>query len=97
MVRSVQYFAYPHSRVKIELSDELKKQIDWRSETSFPHSREVFLEYGQVDAVISWCREECQGDWRWQIIDTSSDIRPGRYIFYFDDEKDCCAFVLKWA
>jgi hypothetical protein len=38
-----------------------------------------------------------QGDWRWQLIDTSSDQRPGRYIFYFDREQDLCTFVLKWG
>jgi hypothetical protein len=37
-----------------------------------------------------------QDDWRWQLIDTSTDQRPGRYVFYFDNNKDYFAFVLKW-
>ena len=96
MVGRVQQLAFAHHRVKIELSEELKRQIDWRSETSFSYAREVFLEYGRIDEAVRWCKEECKQDWRWQIVDTSSDIRPGRYIFYFDGEQDCCAFTLKW-
>ncbi len=97
MVGRVQQPALTYLRVKIELTDEIKRQIDWRSETSFPYAREVFLNYGRVDEAIKWCQVECQCDWRWQIIDTSSDIRPGRYIFYFDSDQDCCAFALKWC
>lgn len=82
--------------MKIELSEELKRQINWRSKESFSYAREICQEWGKIDTVVTWCREECRGDWRWQIIDTSSDIRPGRYIFYFDSEQDCCAFTLKW-
>jgi len=37
------------------------------------------------------------GDWRWELLDVSSDIRPGRYVFYFDSERDMCAFSMKWA
>jgi hypothetical protein len=83
--------------MKIDLPDAVKHQIDWRSDTSFAHAREVFLDYGKIDTVVRWCKSECGQDWRWQIVDTSSDVRPGRYIFYFDSERDCCAFALKWG
>ena len=83
--------------MKIELTEEQKRRIDWRSETTFDHAREVFLEWGRLDEVVQWCKTELESDWRWQIVDTSSDIRPGRYIFYFDSERDCCAFTLKWC
>ena len=81
---------------EIQLSDELKRQINWRSEESFPFARGVTFPYGFVDQVLRWCKSECQGDWRWQLIESSSDVRPGRYVFYFDREQDCCAFTLKW-
>lgn len=83
--------------MRIPLTEAQKQQIDWRSETSFRYAREVYLPWGAVDPVVTWCRTECQQDWRWQIVDTSSDTRPGRYIFYFDSEQDCLAFTLKWA
>lgn len=83
--------------MKIELTEEQKRRIDWRSETSFNHAQEVYLEWGKLDTVVAWCKTECREDWRWQIVDTSSDIHPGRYIFYFDSSEDCCAFALKWS
>jgi hypothetical protein len=47
--------------------------------------------------VIDWCKTEIVGDWRWQLVDVSSDRRPGRYIFYFDTERDFFAFTLHWS
>ena len=38
-----------------------------------------------------------RSDWRWQLLEISSDRKPGRYIFYFDDERDYLAFVMKWG
>lgn len=68
-----------------------------RVKESFGYSCEITKPFGQVDNIISWCKQETSGDWRWTLIDTSSDIRPGRYIFYFDSDKDLCAFTLKWS
>ena len=68
-----------------------------RPRESFLYAKEITKPFGVVDQVIGWCKTEMQGDWRWQLIDTSSDQRPGRYIFYFDREQDLCAFVLKWG
>lgn len=64
---------------------------------SFRHAREISKPFGQIDPVIDWCKTETVGDWRWQVIDTSSDRRPGRYIFYFDSDRDAAAFALYWA
>jgi hypothetical protein len=50
-----------------------------------------------IDHVISWCKTEVAGDWRWNLIEASSDERPGRYQFYFDSDRDLCAFVMKWG
>lgn len=68
-----------------------------RDRESFRHAREITKPFGTIDAVINWCKSELEGDWRWQLIEMSSDIRPGRYTFYFDSERDFCAFTLKWA
>jgi len=68
-----------------------------REEDSFAHAIEISKPYGCLDEVISWCKSECQADWRWQLVDMSTDIRPGRYVFYFDSDQDCLAFSLKWS
>ena len=53
--------------------------------------------FGALEQVITWCKREVAGDWRWQLLETSTDNRPGSYKFYFEQERDCCAFSLKWA
>ena len=68
-----------------------------RDKESFPYAREIAKPFGGLDPVIRWCKSELEADWRWQMIEMSNDLRPGRYIFYFDSEKDCCAFTLKWS
>lgn len=72
-------------------------QSKTRDKDSFSYAREIVKPFGTLDFVISWCKAELEGEWRWQVIDMSSDVRPGRYIFYFDSERDACAFALKWA
>jgi hypothetical protein len=68
-----------------------------RPKDSFLYAKEITKSFGVIDRVIVWCKTELQGEWRWQLVDTSSDQRPGRYIFYFDSERDLCAFVMQWA
>ena len=53
--------------------------------------------FGALEEVIAWCKNEIAGDWRWQLLESSADHKPGRYKFYFEQERDCCAFSLKWA
>lgn len=64
---------------------------------SFGHACEITKPYGVIESVLAWCKSEMTEDWRWQMIEMSSDRRPGRYIFYFDSERDYLAFMLKWA
>lgn len=71
--------------------------INLREQNSFLYHREITRPWGGIDAVITWCKSELTADWRWQVIEMSSDVRPGRYAFYFDSERDCCAFTLKWV
>jgi hypothetical protein len=72
-------------------------QIDHRSQESFSFAREIAQPWGGLDLVLSWCRQEITGDWRWQLVTTANDISPGRYIFYFDESRDAVAFVIKWG
>jgi hypothetical protein len=71
-------------------------QIVTRQKESFQHTVEITKPFGGIDFVIVWCKAELLGDWRWQVVEMSSDQRPGRYHFYFDSDRDYCAFILKW-
>ena len=67
-----------------------------RSKESFRYTSEITKPFGKLDTIIAWCKTELAGDWRWELIQPSSDIVPGRYVFYFDSDRDHCAFTLKW-
>jgi len=72
--------------------------MDWmRNKDSFNHAHEIIKPFGVIEHVLNWCKSELTGDWRWQLLEMSSDIKPGRYIFYFDNERDYLAFLMKWA
>jgi len=75
----------------------LKSPVDYmRDRESFNHAQEISKEYGILELVLDWCKEELTGEWRWQLIEVSSDRKPGRYCFFFDSERDCLAFTMKW-
>ena len=63
---------------------------------SFRYALEIRKPFGELDRVLAWCKTELTGEWRWQLVDVSTDQRPGRYIFYFDSERDHFAFTLYW-
>lgn len=64
---------------------------------SFRYALEINQPFGRLDDVLLWCKETMQrDDWRCQILNSSSAIMSGRYIFYFNDDRDFCAFKLKW-
>lgn len=71
-------------------------QLNNRSKESFSFAREIHKPFGQIDLILDWCKTELVGEWRWQLVDPSTDQRPGRYIFYFDSERDFFAFTLYW-
>ena len=68
-----------------------------RTGDSFPFAKEISKPHGILDDILDWAKSELLSEWRWQLVDVSTDIRPGRYIFYFDSARDYCAFILKWA
>jgi hypothetical protein len=86
------------TQLKRKYGDQHLTPVQWmRDRDSFHHAREIVKPFGIIESVLDWCKSELQGEWRWQLIEMSSDIKPGRYCFFFDDEKDYCAFLMKWA
>jgi len=67
-----------------------------RLKDSFNHAQEISKPFGDLDGILEWCKSELVGEWRWQLVDVSTNFRPGRYIFYFDQERDYFAFMLFW-
>ena len=67
-----------------------------RSEDSFRYAQAIERPFGVLDSVIDWCKQNMCDEWRWQLVKTSTDREPGRYIFYFDSDRDMCAFRLRW-
>ena len=68
-----------------------------RQQDSFQHACRIQKKYGILDGILSWCKTSLTSEWRWQLIEVSSNDRPGLYIFYFDSERDYLAFVMKWS
>ena len=79
-------------------SDHQLPPMDWmRDKDSFDHAHEIVKPFGVIEHVLNWCKSELAGDWRWQLLEMSSEIKPGRYCFFFDDERDYLAFLMKWS
>jgi hypothetical protein len=82
---------------KASSSAQLTPMTWERNRDSFNHALEIVKPFGVIEHVLNWCKSELRSDWRWQLLEMSSDRKPGRYMFYFDDERDYLAFVMKWA
>jgi hypothetical protein len=86
----------------LEHADAMLQQIDHRSADSFRYAREIRRSWGQLEPVLTWCKQELTDVWRWQMVDMSTSNQrgaeyAGRYIFYFDGERDVVAFDLRWC
>jgi hypothetical protein len=82
---------------KVRPEPLLKSPMQYmRDKDSFCYAQEISKEFGVLELVLDWCKKELSAEWRWQLIEVSSDRKPGRYIFYFDSERDCLAFTMKW-
>ena len=68
-----------------------------RDRDSFPYAKEIEKPFGIIEQILDWCKDELLEEWRWQLIEVSNDHRPGRYCFFFDNERDYLAFVMKWS
>jgi len=76
----------------------LKEPLTYiREAVSFDHAMEISKPYGEIEQILDWARHELEHEWRWQLVTVSGHKHPGRYIFYFDSERDYLAFVLKWS
>lgn len=75
----------------------LTQTFEIREQDSFAFARRIDRPGHDLDAILDWCKHECQCDWRWQMLSNSGQNENGEYIFYFDAERDCMAFTLKWA
>ena len=83
---------------KVRPEPLLKSPMQYmRDRDSFAHAQEIVKEFGVLESVLDWCKEELSAEWRWQLVDVSTHNRPGRYVFYFDSERDYLAFVMKWS
>ena len=54
----------------------------------------ICLQFGELDNVMSWCRENCNGKWMITTIGDSSGV--DEYEFHFDSEDDLLIFRLRW-
>jgi len=81
----------------MHLTQEQFRSINHRDSVSFEFHLEISRPFGDLDKILLWCKTELQGDWRWQLLELSTIDRPGNYKFYFDSERDCVAFSLKWC
>jgi hypothetical protein len=88
-------------KVKNRSRPSESRSITWspnsRDRDSFAFAKETVKPAGVLEHILDWCKLELEADWRWQLVEISTDQRPGRYIFYFDGERDFLAFVLKWC
>jgi len=75
---------------------KIASEYEIRLGDSFDHACEIHKPFGVIEDVLAWAKDALTDEWRWQLVDVSSNSRPGRYIFYFDSERDYLAFVMKW-
>ena len=84
-------------QLKRKTPNTFKQMVDFRDRDSFAFAKEITKPFGAIEGILDWAKQEFVGEFRWQLVEVSSQNRPGRYIFYFDNERDYLAFVLKWV
>ena len=60
----------------------------WNYET------EIDIPYGKLGEIIDWCKDHCEKDWGWIIVDPVSYNVAGKYSFKFESEKDYFTFLV---
>lgn len=63
----------------------------------FRYYQEIEKHTGAIDDIVNWCKSEISTEWRWQLLEVSSNTKPGKYRFFFETENDYCSFLLKWG
>jgi hypothetical protein len=84
-------------QLKRKKPNTFKDMIDFKDRDSFSFAKEIIKPFGAIETVLDWSKQELASDWRWQLVEVSSERRPGRYIFYFESERDYLSFLLKWS
>lgn len=82
-------------QLKRRQPNTFRQPVDFRDRDSFSFAKEIVKPFGAIESVLDWAKQEFIGEWRWQLVEVSSERRPGRYIFYFENERDYLAFLLK--
>jgi hypothetical protein len=83
--------------IKHNMTKPVRQMLVMREKDSFPYAREIEKPFGIIEEVLDWCKDELGEGWRWQLVEISSERKPGRYCFFFDSERDFLAFTLKWT
>jgi hypothetical protein len=83
--------------VKYDMTKPVDQMLIMREKESFSYAQEIQKTFGVIEKVLDWCKDELGGEWRWQLLEMSSERKPGRYCFFFDSERDFLAFTLKWT
>lgn len=65
--------------------------------SQYPHTIEIAKRLGKLDEVIAWSKQELEGEWRWRLDETGGADGLWKYHFFFKNERDMCAFTMKWA
>ena len=79
----------------MELIEEYTRVI--KIEEGYPHAKTLYLPSGEIDGVVDWCKQELSPVWKWQILTSSSTNTPGVYAFFFSNDADFFAFILKYG
>tara|TARA_B100000497_G_C7496568_1_gene303520 strand:- start:140 stop:379 length:240 start_codon:yes stop_codon:yes gene_type:complete len=79
----------------MELVEEYTRVI--KIEEGYPYAKTLYLPTGKIDAVVDWCKQELSPGWKWQILTSSSTDKPGVYAFFFLEDFDFFAFLLKYG
>lgn len=57
----------------------------------------ITLRYGELDAPLEWCKENCIGNWDLVNVIDQAGYANGTYEFQFNDERDITLFTLRWG
>ena len=65
--------------------------------SQYPYTLEISKKLGKLDEVITWSKQELEHEWRWILDETGGGDGLWKYRFFFQSERDMCAFTMKWA
>ena len=82
--------------IKVE-TDSIYSEYHICGDEKFEYAHELKKPTGTLDEILIWNKNELTDNWKWQLVDVSSRQWPGRYIFYFNSERDYIVFLLKWS